>query len=189
MEQNSEALMVTLQVIEALNSLNIPYVIGGSLASALHGTARATLDSDLVIDIHPTQVASLVQALQDSFYVDEQAIHQAIRHQSSVNLIHWQTVFKVDLFVAGDMPFTHQQLQNAKTITLEGNPTQTARFTSAEDTLLAKLRWYRLGGDSSERQWRDIEGIQAMQGSRLDWAYLEQTATELGVRDLLQRLK
>ncbi len=189
MGENSEALAVTMLVIEVLNSLNVKYVIGGSLASALHGTARSTLDSDLVVDLHLRHVAPLVQALQETFYVDETAIQQAIEHQSSVNLIHLETLFKVDLFIAGELSFTQAQIENAQTVVIGTNPEQTVRFTSAEDTILAKLRWYRLGGDISERQWRDVEGITAVQGARLDWHYLEKFAQELGISDLLQRLK
>ena len=39
-----EPVAVTLLVIEALEGLGVPYLIGGSLASAVHGVARATVD-------------------------------------------------------------------------------------------------------------------------------------------------
>ncbi|MEA3337966.1 MAG: hypothetical protein U9R25_18915 [Chloroflexota bacterium] len=189
MSEVSEPIAVTLLVIDALESLHIPYVIGGSLASALHGVARATLDSDLVVDLQPGHVKPLVQALQEAFYVDEMAVRQAIERQSSFNLIHLETIFKVDLFIAGQQPFTQAQIRNAQAVVVATDPERTARFSSAEDTILAKLRWYRLGGDSSERQWRDVTGIITAQAARLDWSYLQQGAAELGVADLLVRLQ
>ena len=39
---------------------------------------------------------------------------------------------------------------------------------TAEDTVLSKLEWYRLGNEISERQWNDIIGMLSTQGSRLD---------------------
>jgi hypothetical protein len=188
MAEMSEPIAVTLLVIETLEALGVPYVIGGSLASALHGTARATLDSDLVVDLQPEQVGPLVAALQGAFYVDEMAARQAVARQSSFNLIHLATMFKVDLFVAGRQPFAQTQIRQAQTVVVATDPERTARFTNAEDTILAKLRWYRLGGDSSERQWRDVMGITAVQGDRLDWPYLRQQAAALGLADLLARL-
>lgn len=189
MAELSEPITVTLLVIDVLKSLGVPYAIGGSLASALHGKARATLDSDLVVDLQSQHAGPLVQALQDAFYVDETAVRQAIEHQSSFNLIHLDTMFKVDLFVAGKRPFAQTQIRNAQTIVVATGPERAARFTSAEDTLLAKLNWYRLGGETSERQWRDVQGIIELQGPRLDWAYLQTQAAELNVADLLDKIR
>ena len=74
-----EPLAVTLLVIDALEQLDIPYLIGGSLASAMHGTARSTLDTDLLADFHPEKVGALVQKLQSAFYIDAEMILDAIQ--------------------------------------------------------------------------------------------------------------
>jgi hypothetical protein len=55
------------------------------------------------------------------------------------------------------------------------------------DILLQKLRWYRRGGEVSDRQWRDIAAIVRVQGRRLDREYLRESAGILGVSDLLER--
>jgi hypothetical protein len=60
---NNEAIAVTLLVINVLDELQVPYVIGGSLASAIHGVARTTLDSDLVADLRVEHVGRSVQRL------------------------------------------------------------------------------------------------------------------------------
>ena len=67
-------------------------------------------------------------------------------------------------------------------------PERYARVASAEDTILAKLDWYRQGGEVSERQWQDVSGIVAVQGDRLDWDYMRRQAIALGVSDLVEKL-
>jgi hypothetical protein len=62
-------------------------------------------------------------------------------------------------------------------------------LASAEDTILAKLDWYRQGGEVSERQWRDVLGVVRVQGDRLEWSYLRQQAASLGLSDLLEKLQ
>ena len=60
-------------------------------------------------------------------------------------------------------------------------------YLKAENTILRKLEWYRRGGESSERQWRDGTGIVSAQSSRLDRPYLREWSVRLGVSDLVER--
>ena len=184
----AEPIAVTMLVIDALESLGVPYVIGGSLASALHGVARATLDSDLVADLQIKHIKAFLQMLDNQFYADEHAIRAAIQQRRSFNLIHLETMFKVDIFVPKPRPFDRAQLANRKPISIAVDPDIIAYVASAEDTILAKLEWYRMGGEVSERQWRDVLGIVKIQGDRLDIDYLQEIAVQLGVADLLERL-
>ncbi len=183
-----EPIAVTLLVIEALDQLNIPYVIGGSLASTQHGNARSTLDSDLVVRLTESQTPSLIAQLQDVFYADEQMALNAVQNNSSFNLIHFETLFKVDLFVAKSDPFDDAQIERRVAVKIGESNTRIIFVLSAEDTILAKLRWYRMGGEQSERQWHDVVGVVKVQGERLDLGYLRQMAAELNVEDLLLRL-
>ena len=183
----NEALSVTLEVITVLDQLQIPYLIGGSLASTLHGFSRTTQDCDLVADIRVEQVPSLVHRLGDRYYLAESAMYDAIRDRSSFNLIHLATMFKVDIFLPKARKFDRNQMRNRRQYVVATEPERTAYIASPEDTILAKLEWYRMGGESSERQWRDILGVIQIQGDRLELAYLLQSATDLGVADLLAR--
>jgi hypothetical protein len=183
----SEPIEVTLLVIRALDQLGVPYLIGGSLASALHGVARATMDSDLVADLHPEHACPLAQALGKAFYADAEAIQDAILHQSSFNLIHLETMFKVDVFVRKGRPFDRIQFERRTEQVVATEPERKAYIASAEDIILAKLEWYRMGGEVSERQWRDVLGVLKVQAGRLDTAYLRLWAASLNVADLLDR--
>ena len=106
-----EPMAVTLLVIEALEALDVPYLIGGSLASAVHGVARATVDADLVADLRPEHAEPLVRALGEAFYADVEAIRDAIRRRSSFNVIHLETMFKVDVFACKQRPFDQAQFE------------------------------------------------------------------------------
>ncbi|MBE2222937.1 MAG: hypothetical protein IAF02_15435 [Anaerolineae bacterium] len=184
---DSEVLQVTLLVTNLLDDQGIPYVIGGSMASIIHGMLRTTMDVDIVADIQPEQVFSFVSGLQDAFYADEQMIQQAIQHQSSFNLIHLSTMFKVDIFIPKKRPFDQQQLNRRIAEQIGPDTDEKIWVLSAEDVILAKLDWFRLGGEVSERQWRDILGVLKTQQKALDIDYLKQWAQSLGVADLMER--
>ena len=115
------------------------------------------------------------------------AIFDAIQHHSSFNLIHLATAFKIDVFIAKERPFDKHQFTNRQLQVITDNPERSAYFASAEDTILAKLEWFRLGGETSDRQWRDVLGVIKVQGDRLDLTHLRKWAAELGVDDLLEK--
>jgi hypothetical protein len=182
-----EQIAVTMIVADALEALGVLYAIGGSFASALHGVMRATMDVDLVADLRQEDVAPFVQALGEAFYADAEMIREAIGQHRAFNLIHLESMFKVDVFVARPLDFDRAQLARRQMHLLSEDPERRAYVASPEDTVLAKLEWYRLGGEISDRQWRDVLGVLKVQGQRLDLAYMRQMATGLGVQDLLER--
>jgi len=178
---------ITLLVTNTLEEIGVPYLIGGSLASITHGVIRNTLDADLVADIQPDQISRFANALKAQFYVDPLSILDAIQHRSSFNLIHLATMFKVDVFLPKRRSFDRMQLERRSREVILDEPERTAWVTSAEDIILAKLEWFRMGEEVSERQWRDVLGVMKTQGARLDEDYLRHWADELGVLDLLER--
>lgn len=179
---------VLTPVVEIFEELAIPYHIGGSVAGTAFGLSRATVDVDVVADIPSDQVRRLVQRLQNDYYIDEQMIADAIRRRASFNIIHFATTFKVDVFIPKGRPFDREAAQRARMETLVDQPGARAfAVASPEDLILAKLEWYRMGGEISDRQWNDILGIMKVQGQALDISYLRQWAPALNVTDLLDR--
>ncbi len=182
----SDWLVAPLRVITVLESLDVPYVIGGSVATMIHGIPRLTNDTDLIVSFKVEHIEPFVAALEDEFYVERQSIQQAIKHQGSFNLLHYETMFKVDMFIAKDTFFDRAQLARRIPTTLKGDSPRKVWILSAEDNIIAKLQWFRMGGEVSERQWRDVLGILKTRSGELDIEYLKKTAELLAVCDLLE---
>ena len=175
-------------VVDVLERLRVPYYVGGSLASSAHGFARASIDADVVADLGHEHVAPLVSALERAYYLNEDRIRSAVDTRRSFNLIHLDTMFKVDVFPAKRRPFDREALSRARAEVLEDAP-EARRFlvASPEDTVLSKLEWFRAGGEVSERQWGDVVGVLKTAWDVLDRAYLARWASSIGVADLLER--
>ncbi|MBN2354835.1 hypothetical protein JXO59_01915 [candidate division KSB1 bacterium] len=182
-----ETTRITLLVAQTLEQLGIPYAVGGSLASSLHGVMRSTLDVDIVADMKAEHIPALVAALSNEFYADEEMMKDAIDHRSSFNLIHYETAFKVDIFIPKRRAFDQMQLERRRPSVITAEPEKRVYVASPEDTILSKLEWYRLGGQVSDRQWRDILGVLQVRAGELDLHYLRKWGGELKVSDLLER--
>lgn len=183
----NEPIEVTLMVTDIFEQVGVPYLIGGSLASTLYGMVRTTQDSDIVAEMRREHLQPFVSGLHDEFYIDEEMIADAIQHNSSFNIIHRETMFKVDVFIPRPRPFLQSQLARAQRQTFTFEQEVSAKFASPEDTILSKLEWYRMGGEVSERQWHDILGVLKTRAGELDLAYLRKWAKELKVSDLLEQ--
>ncbi len=148
--------LVLSQVACVLEQQEITYVLVGSLASSMHGMYRSTADIDLLADIKPAQVRPLLDALDKSFYIDELAVRQAIAQRRSFNAIHFDSVFKVDIFIAKADDFARKQLERRELRKIAPEIDQFIYVATAEDPILAKLRWYRERDEASSTQWSDV---------------------------------
>jgi hypothetical protein len=93
----------------------------------------------------------------------------------------------VDIFVRKTRPFDTKQLERRRASVIATDPEQTIYVTSSEDVILSKLEWYRMGGEVSDRQWRDVLGVLKTRAGELELDYLRKWAKELNVGDLLER--
>jgi hypothetical protein len=174
------------RVVGLLDSLAIPYMVTGSMASSHHGRPRTTHDIDLVIDPEPTALDRLVAGLAGAgFFVQEEVARQALRSRRQFNAIEIQSATKIDLIIRKDRPFSREELSRRRAATVAEGLRVT--LASPEDTVLAKLEWAKKAG-GSERQLADVAGVLEVCGPSLDRGYIERWAVELGVLDLWRRM-
>ena len=172
-------------VIAALDAQGIPHMLAGSFASTHHGVPPTTHAIDLVIDPSEGSLDRFVRSLEpERFYVSAEAAREAWRRRGQFNVVDLTSGWKIDLILRKERPFSHEEFRRRQPATLLGAKVFVA---TAEDTVLAKLEWARLG--ESERQLRDVVGILEMRGDELDRSYLERWTRELGVEELWSRAR
>jgi hypothetical protein len=172
---------------DALDRVGIRFAIGGSWASTAFGEPRLTNDVDILAEFTEESLVRFIRNLPDGFYADAQEALNAIRLGRSFNVIHMPTAFKFDFFPAAAFKLGLNELDRAIYLADTSLSKAAIPFVTPEDILLAKLYWFRSGGEVSEVQWRDIEGIVRARATTLDHGYLQEAAAKVAVRDLLDK--
>lgn len=180
-------LSVLSHVARALKHLNIPYVLVGSFASSMHGMYRSTADIDILADIKADQVHPLFEVLKEAFYVDEHVMRDAVAQRRSFNAIHFDSVFKVHVFILEDDEFARSQLDRRQLRKISPDSEEAVFVATAEDTSLAKLRCYQAGDETSTTQWHDVVGILGTSRDNLNLDYLNDWSEKLRLTELFQK--
>jgi hypothetical protein len=178
---------VVERLVDVFDRLGVAYAIGGSVASSTYGTMRFTQDVDIAVQPFARMADKFCDSVKDDFHIREEAMQQALSSCGSFNLVHFETSFKIDLFVLGPGEFEQRLLARRRTAKLSDASRRDLSVVSAEDIILLKLRWLRETGGTSQRQWDDVLGVLAVQGRSLDFDYLTASAQELGLEELLDR--
>ncbi|HEY9740489.1 MAG TPA: hypothetical protein V6C90_08350 [Coleofasciculaceae cyanobacterium] len=170
------------KIAGVMDSLSVPYYVGGSVASSTHGEPRATQDVDIIVNIKAEQAQQLFQFMASEFYISDIAVEDALSGRVSwFNVIHLESAAKADIFVMRNEPFALSQMSRRQMYTPTNRPEEAFYVCSPEDSILQKLVWYHMAFGDSPRQWRDILGVLKLQGQNLDFDYLWQWAETLNV--------
>jgi len=173
-------------VAQKLESLQIDYLITGSVASIMYGEPRFTNDIDIVIRIRQADVDAFCAAFPDSeFYVSEEAAREAVSRRSQFNVIHPTSGLKIDFMVATDDAFDQSRFDRARTLEIDEDVR--VRFAAPEDVILRKLQYYAEGG--SDKHLRDIAGILRLCETPVDLAYIDAWAVKLSVQAKWERVR
>jgi hypothetical protein len=183
----NEIIPILRRFVDVLESSGIRYVIGGSIASSSYADPRFTYDADILVDLRLEQVNRLAEELGEDFYADPNMMRDAIQRRSSFNIIHYPTMLKIDVFIPKARNFDQGQFGNRQLRAILQDESALFYVASPEDIILAKLEWYRMGNEVSERQWKDLMGVLKPRVDLLDVNYMRQAASELDVSDLLER--
>ena len=173
------------EVLAALAAAEIPCMLTGSLAAAVHGAGRATMDIDLVIDPAPEALERFVRVMASSGrYVSAEAAREALAMRTMFNVIDLETGWKIDLIIRKDRPFSMAEFARRSPLSLADTVLPVA---TVEDLILAKLEWAHLGG--SHRQLDDVRSLVQLAGPALDSSYMEGWAMALGVQTEWARVR
>ena len=170
-------------VIERLHSAGIAYMVSGSMAMNYYAQPRLTRDIDIVVELIPSDVERVTRLFAQDFYIDEDAVRQAIVEPSLFNLIHNELVVKVDFIVRKDTPYRQKEFERRREVKVADVKIW---LVTAEDLLLSKLAWAK--DSRSEMQLNDVRNL-ITSVSDLDWRYIERWAAELNVSDLLHQVR
>jgi len=167
-------------VASRLDDAEIDYMISGSIALTFYGKPRMTRDIDIVIMIPMREVDQFVRLFEQDFYIDRDMVADAIRNQSMFNIIHLETVIKVDFIIRKNQEYRILEFNKRKKMKLED---QEVWVVSLEDLIISKLYWAK---DSfSEMQIKDIVSLIDLD---LDMDYVEKWCDRLGLDLILRRV-
>lgn len=179
-----EIVEALIPFLQALDRLQIRYYVGGSVASSYYGAWRRTQDVDVILDVRPDQIRTLTKLLAQDYLIDADTWIDAFRHSQPFNIFYQPTFTKIDVMPLQTAHRQEEERRAQPQHLIAGAPA--IRLSSAEDTILAKLRWSIAMGHS-QRQWADILSVIARQRSHLDLGYMRAWADTLQVRDELEQ--
>ena len=168
---------------EILDGLQIPYFVTGSYAGILYGEYRMTNDIDIVIDLRHDQLDGFLQSFPpEIFYVDRDAAIEAVKTRFQFNLIHKESLSKVDFILAGGTSHSREELRRIRKF--RGTVEYDVAYCSPEDLVLKKLQFHKQS--ASEKHLRDAAAILKKSGESMDKQYLENWADWLEVLPALR---
>jgi hypothetical protein len=173
------------EVIDILERLNIPYMIGGSVAAMAYGMPRLTLDMDVIADMSLEQAKVFAGSLGQEYYVSLESIEEAIKTRRHFNIIQSEVGVKIDFYVLNVDEFSREEFKRRRKEAFDEE--RRAVFATPEDIILKKLEWFKMG--ESQKHIDDIKGILKVSRDKLDLSYIDKWALKVGVYDIWQKLK
>jgi hypothetical protein len=173
-------LEVLRDVSARLASAGIEFMVTGSVAMNYYAEPRMTRDIDLVIALGEREASKIVNMFEGDYYVDQKAVSQAIERNSLFNLIHNESVVKVDCIILKQEPYRQEEFGRRRQVKIEDFDTW---IVSREDLILSKLYWAK--DSRSEMQLRDVRNLVA---GDCDEDYLQTRAAALGISPLLKEV-
>jgi len=173
-----------IAVLDGLDSVGVPYMIVGSLASNFHGIPRSTRDADLVVDLGPGQLERLAGVLPPALKLNQQSAFETVTGTTRYLVELAGSPFVCELFLCSDDAHDRERFSRRLRVRLAE---RTAWVSSAEDAIVTKLRWAGHVNRAKDRD--DIRNILAVRGLDLDWHYLRRWSDIHGTTPLLDEIR
>lgn len=166
-----------------LDEAHIPYMLTGSYAANFYAVPRMTRDIDIVIAIQKADVNKLYQLFKEDFYVDKDSIVEAINHSSMFNIIHNDSVFKIDFIIRKSNTYRNLEFQRKRPVHLDDTQIW---IVAPEDLIISKLVWAK--DNFSEMQLKDVKNL-ISSIKNLDRDYIKKWIQELELNTIYERLQ
>lgn len=173
-------LEILKEVSQKLEGVGIDYMLTGSFAMIHYAQPRMTRDIDLVIALETQSIERFVGLFDSGFYLSKSAIQRAVHMRSIFNLIHLESIVKIDFVVLKNELYRQEEFARRKRVPLADFEVW---IVSLEDLILSKLVWAKPTG--SELQLRDVKNL--LRGT-YEETYLLEKARSLGVNELLEQV-
>jgi len=173
-----------LKIVTArLHRADIPYMVSGSIAGTFYGYPRMTRDIDIIVELTFADVSEVYKLFESDFYVDEIMIREAINHCDMFNIIHNETMVKVDFIIRKNTPYRRLEFSRRGLTKIDDFE---VFVVSLEDLILSKLYWAK---DSlSDLQLNDVKILIRENRNHLHENYLNKWASQLQITHLLDEL-
>lgn len=175
---------IALEVIQALESLNVPYMVVGSFSSNIYGVPRSTRDIDIVLESAGVVIKELIQKLGSNYKIDPQLAFEGVTGTKQRVITRVDSAFSIELFWLSEDPFDQSRFSRRLRRETHGGRVWVA---TAEDVIIQKLRWWVLVSRSKDLE--DVREVLAVQYDNLDWNYIEYWCDKHGSRAELDRLR
>lgn len=171
-------------MIDALDAVQVPYMLVGAYSCNVYGVPRATMDADFVVQLQPELISELCARLGDRFRLDPQVSFETVTGTSR-HLIHVKdSPFHIELFCVSDDQHDRQRFARRRAVRMWDRQVV---LPTAEDVIITKLRWSRHAQRTKDTD--DVRNIIAVQGDALEWEHIHGWCDEHGTRQLLEEIR
>lgn len=174
----------TAAVIEALNALQIPYMLVGSFSTNFYGIPRSTQDADIVVQLAPGAISALVKRLGQPFQLDPQMSFETVTATTRYILRLSDGPFCIELFLLSDDSHDVERFARRRSDRFGDHD---VFLPTVEDVIITKLRWSHSG--RRQKDVDDVANVIAVQGDRIDWGYVNPWCDRHGTRELLDSVR
>lgn len=127
-------------VVTRLEAVGVDYMLTGSAAGCLYGVMRTPVDLDFVVDLRHEQVASLLEAFAEDYYLEPEAAHHAVERKCAFSAIPFFLGLKLDFTVLGEEAFDLYAFSRRQCTQRLGGALWVIK---GSDLVLTTLRWAR----------------------------------------------
>jgi len=154
-----------------LEKYKVHYMITGAWSTIFYGRPRASHDIDFIVELHKKDLARILEVFKKlpvDFSIQLETIEEAIDKQRMFNVLHLPSALKLDFWILTRDQFDRVRFKRRKKVKILG---QFMQMSSAEDTIIQKLRWYEMG--KIEKHIVDAAFVYQIQKKNLDKKYLD----------------